>query len=149
MCGHESASGPGHMATDAGDRTEARASGAMQEPAPAARAAVAMEKDPAVAAVTGDHTAARAAVSMHGGPEVAPGAGDAAGASRASDPAARAAAPTDWPGIVGMSDMVKGIRKKNKIPTPASLVHKLLCVVLLGVLCAMVLSWLSCVSQSE
>ena len=125
------------MAAASGVGIEARASGATQGSATAARAAVA-EEVPGAAAGIGADTAARAAVSTPDMPEpdVALGAavaGQSSGAwetgtqagGSADHAAARAAASRDWPGMVGTSDMVKGLRKQNKIPTPASLVHKL------------------------
>ena len=131
-CGHKLA-----MAAATADDTEARASGARQGQATAARAAVAEEAAGAVTGIGAD-TAARAAVSTPSMPEpdVALGAAVAGHSSEAWETgaqaagsadraAARAAASRDWPGMVATSDVVKGLRKQNKIPTPASRVHAL------------------------
>ena len=105
----------GVMASEAGESSQAAV----------ARAAAAVTEDPAVVAASGDETAAGAAVEGATGPSAAAG---ASGASQASGPgqdvAAGAAAGVAWTVAVSMSDMVQGLRKKNKIPTPASLMYK-------------------------
>ena len=111
----------GVMASEAGESSQAAV----------ARAAAAVTEDPAVVAASGDETAAGAAVEGATGPSAAAGASGASQTDKQAeasgpgqDVAAGAVLGVAWTCAVSMSDMVQGLRKKNKIPTPASLMYK-------------------------